>query len=136
MKRLSFLLVALVFAGGFAAGCSKTAEVATPAVPNVNVNTGEIAGDASKCAELASSYPLLITSVSTGADPAKVKSDLEELKTKVPDAVDAKLTTIQDGLAKTDGQLAALEYMATPEFTAANDAVTKYLTVECMQVGK
>ena len=38
MKRLSLLLVALALTGGVAAGCSKTAEVATPNVPNVNVD--------------------------------------------------------------------------------------------------
>lgn len=134
MKRLSLLLVALVFAGGIAAGCSSTPEIATPAVPNVP-NVDEITNDATKCTELATTYATLFTTVAVDGDTAKVTAEIDKIKGQVPDSVKANLTTIGEGLANADGQLAVAQYLSSSEFTTANDAVTTYLTVECAKVG-
>lgn len=134
MKRLSLLLVALVFAGGIAAGCSSTPEVATPAVPNVP-NVDEITNDATKCTDLATTYATLFTSVAVDGDTAKVTAEIDKIKSQVPDSVKANLTTLGEGLAKAEGQLAVAQYLSSSEFTTANDAVTNYLTVECAKVG-
>lgn len=133
MKRLSFLLVALVFAGGFAAGCSKTAEVATPNVPNVNVD--DITNDAAKCTELAGTYATLFTTVAVDGDTAKVNSEIDKLKGQVPDSVKDDLDALGEGFSKAEGQMGVAEFMSSTEFTTANETVTKYLTVECSKVG-
>ena len=131
MKRLSVCFVALAFAGLAAVGCSKGAEVATPNVPNVP-DVGNIEADATKCAELATAWGTLFI---PGADGAKVKTQVEDMKAQVPDSVKDDLTVIGDGVAGADTPVALAEFLSTPEFTAANDNVTKYLTVECSTVG-
>ncbi len=134
MKRLSLLLVALVFAGGVAAGCSSTPEVATPAVPNVG-NVDEITNDAAKCTELATTYATLFTTVAVDGDTAKVTTEIDKIKGQVPDSVKANLTTLGEGLAKAEGQVAVAQYLSSSEFTQANEAITTYLTAECSKVG-
>ena len=133
MKRLSLLLAALALTGGVAAGCSKTAEVATPNVPNVNVD--EITNDAAKCTELAASYATLFTTVAVDGDTAKVHTEIDKLKSQVPDSVKDDLDALGEGFSKAEGQMGVAEFMSSSEFTTANDTVTKYLTVECSTVG-
>jgi hypothetical protein len=126
-----------VFAGGAAAGCSKTPEAATPNVnvPDVNVNVDDITNDATKCAELGASYATLFTSVAIDGDTAKVNAEIDKLKGQVPDSVKDDLTALGEGFADAEGQMGVAEFMASPEFTTANETVTKYLTIECSQVG-
>lgn len=131
MKRLSVCFVALAFAGLAAVGCSKDAEVATPSVPNVP-NVDNIEADAAKCTELASTWATLFI---PGADSSKVKQQVEDMKAQVPDSVKDDLTVIGDGISGASDPVAMAEFLATPEFTAANDNVTKYLTVECSTIG-
>jgi hypothetical protein len=131
MKRLSVCFVALAFAGLSAVGCSKTAEVATPSVPNVP-NVDNLEADAAKCTELAASWATVVV---PGADGAKVKQQIEDMKAQVPDSVKDDLTVIGDGVSGASDPMALAEFYSSPEFTAANDNVTKYLTVECTKVG-
>jgi hypothetical protein len=132
MKRLSVCFVALAFTGLAAVGCSKGNEVATPSVPNVP-NVDNIQADAAKCTELAASWATVVV---PGADGAKVKQQIDDLKAQVPDSVKDDLTVIGDGVtgASSDPMKLA-EFYSSPEFTAANENVTKYLTVECSTVG-
>lgn len=132
MKRLSVCFVALAFAGLAAVGCSKGADVASnvPNVPNVD----NIQADAAKCTELAATWGTLFI---PGADGAKAKQQVEDMKAQVPDSVKDDLTVIGDGVAgASNDPMKLAEFLSTPEFTAANDNVTKYLTVECSTVGK
>lgn len=135
MKRLPVLLfAALAFVGIAAVGCSKD-EVATPSVPNVP-DVGNIQADAAKCTELATTWAAVFTPAATGSpDSEKVKSQIEDLKSQVPDSVKDDLTTIGDGVGNAKDAMALAEFLSTPEFTTANDNVTKYLTVECAKVG-
>lgn len=128
MKRLSVCFVALAFTGLVAVGCSKADEVTTPNIPNVD----NIEADATKCAELATTWGTLFI---PGADEAKTKQQIEDMKAQVPDSVKDDLTVIGDGVTGASDPVALAEFLSTPEFTAANDNVTKYLTVECSKVG-
>jgi hypothetical protein len=134
MKRLPLLFVALVLAGGFAAGCSKTADVATPNVPNVD----NIQADAAKCTEMATSYASMFTPLATGgtdADKEKIQKAIDDMKAQVPDSVDANLTTIADGIKNAKDMTGVATFLSSSEFTTANTSVTKYLTTECAKVG-
>lgn len=134
MKRLSLVLVALVFTTGIAAGCSSTPEVATPNIPDVP-NVDQITNDAAKCTELATTYATLFSTVAVDGDTTKVAAEIDKIKGQVPDSIQTHLTSLGEGLAAADGQLGVAEYLSSSEFTTANDAVTTYLTVECAQVG-
>jgi hypothetical protein len=134
MKRLTVCFVALAFAGLAAVGCSKGADVATPSVPNVD----NIEADASKCADLLTTYSSMFTPLATGgtdADKEKIQKAITDMKAKVPESVQANLTTLSDGLEGAGDTTAIMTYMSSDEFTKANDAVTKYLTTECSKVG-
>ena len=137
MKRLSVCFVALAFAGLAAVGCSKGADVATPSVPNVP-NVDNIEADATKCADLLTTYSSMFTPLATGgtdADKEKIQTAITDMKGKVPESVQANLTTISEGLEGAGDTTAIMTYMSSDEFTTANDAVTKYLTTECSKVG-
>lgn len=134
MKRLPLLFVALALAAGLTAGCSKAADVATPNVPNVE----NIQADAAKCTELLTTYSSMFTPLATGgteADREKIQKAIEDMKGQVPDSVKANLATISEGLDGATDMTAIATYLSSSEFTAANDSVTKYLTVECSKVG-
>ena len=68
--------------------------------------------------------------------PVRAKQQIDDLKAQVPDSVKDDLTVIGDGVtgASSDPMKLA-EFYSSPEFTAANENVTKYLTVECSTVG-
>jgi hypothetical protein len=136
MKRIAVLFVALAFAGGLAAGCSKDEPAAAPSVPGVP-DVGNIQADAAKCTELATTWASVFTPLATGsdADKEKAQKQIEDLKGQVPDSVKGDLDKISTGLGDAKDMTALATYLGSAEFTTANTNVTNYLTVECTKIG-
>lgn len=138
MKRLPTLFVALALTGVAAAGCSKAADVA---VPGVNTNTDQIANDAAKCAELATTWSGMFTPLATGtgtltdADKDKVVKAAEDFKTKVPDAVKKEVDVIAKGIKDSKDMTEVAKFLGTPEYTGSFQKVTTYVTTDCAKVG-
>ncbi len=138
MKRLAFLVAGLALLGGIAAGCSKTADVATPNIATGGVNTDKITADATKCADMAAKYTQLFTPLATGGsatDLDNVQKQIDDMKSQVPGNIQTDLTTIGNGIKEAKTPTAVMTFMSTPDFTKANTEVTTYLTTQCSKVG-
>jgi hypothetical protein len=139
MKRLTLLVVGLALLGGVAAGCSKTEE-ATPTVPGVNVDANKIEGDATKCAELATTWSGMFTPLAsptfTDADKDKVSKAADEFKGKVPDSVKKDVDVIVKGIKDSKTQTDVAKFLGTKEYTDSFQKVTTYVTTDCAKVGK
>ena len=137
MKRLTMLFVALAITGVAAAGCSKAADVA---VPGVNANTDQIANDATKCAELASTWASMFTPLATptltDADKEKVVKAAEEFKGKVPDSVKKDVDVIVKGIKDAKDMTGVATFLGTKDYTDSFTKVTTYVTTDCSKVGK
>ena len=136
MKRLSLVLVALTLVGGLAAGCSKKDEVVTPAGV---VNADQIAGDATKCADLATSWSSMFTPLAsptfTDADKEKVAKAADEFKAKVPDSVKSDVDKITKGITESKSQTDMAKFLATKDYTDSFTKVTTYVSTDCAKVG-
>jgi len=138
MKRLTLLVVGLALLGGVAAGCSKTEE-AVPTVPGVNVDANKISNDATKCAELATSWSTMFVPLAsptfTDADKDKVAKAAEDFKGKVPDNVKKDVDVIVKGIKDSKTQTDVATFLGTKEYNDSFQKVTTYVTADCSKVG-
>jgi hypothetical protein len=120
------------------ASTTKAGDVVVPG--NVNVPGGgdinKTMADAQKCADLGAAYAGLYASLmGSSADKSAVTAKLAEIKGQVPDKIKADLTTIENGVKKANGPVELSTFLASAEYTKANDTITAYLTKECNKIG-
>lgn len=132
MKRLTMLFFAVALASVAAVGCSKTADVAVP-------DANKISNDASKCAELATTWSGMFTPLASptfaDADKEKVSKAADDFKAKVPDAVKKDVDVIVKGIKDSKTQTDVAKFLGTKDYTDSFQKVTTYVTTDCSKVG-
>ena len=91
-------------------------------------------GDLGDCADLGLAYSQLVIIAFTSEDPAaEIDAVIDELKGQVPDELRDDLQIVADTFADAGdgGILDATGAMSEPEFSAANEAITNWISTQC-----
>ena len=91
-------------------------------------------GDLGDCADLGLAYSQLVIIAFTSEDPAaEIDGVIGELEGQVPDELKDDLQVVADTFAEAGdgGIMDATAAMSDPEFSAANEAITDWISTQC-----